>query len=190
MKNRWFPVIALVIMIALISAGCGVSKSEYNAVVVELDLVKQNNQVLQTQLQETQSQLIDAKTDLATAWVELETAQNDLETAQGQLQNAQAQVQSLQDDLDAARILPDEALGYAEFMDILMYEVWLAAGVTPNYTFSNAGEYQAALESKADDIGDAQLMSFVDEIETGPVSKDRLYEMCYYCLDKLEAILK
>jgi hypothetical protein len=225
MKNRWFLVILSVIAVTLISTGCGVSKSQYDAVAVELNLVKQDRQALQTQLQEAQSQLTDAKTDLARAQVklettqgQLETTQTDLESAQGQLQtaqtdrqtaqtqlqeaqsqltttktdlqNARAQVQSLQNTLDAARNIPAEALSYAEFMDILMYEVWMAAGVTPNFSFSTAGEYQTALKNRATTIGDAQLISFVAEIEAGPVDKDTLYGMCYYCLEKIEATLK
>ncbi len=225
MKKRWFLVIALVIIVTLISTGCGVSKSQYDAVAIELNLVKQDRQALQMQLQEAQSQITDAKTDLVRAQVELETtqgqlekAQTDLETAQGQiqtaqadrqtaqaqlqesqselaqtkadLQNALAQVQSLQNDLDAAGTIPAEALSYAEFMDILMYEEWLAAGVTPNFTFSTAGEYQTALKNRAASIGDATLIGFVAEIEAGTVSKDRLDSMGYYCLDKIESILK
>ena len=225
MKNRWFPIIILVIIVALISTGCGVSRSEYDAVAIELNLVKEDRQALQTQLQQAQSQLTDAKTDTVKAQVELETIQGqlektktDLETIQGQLQtvqadrqtaqiqlqdaqsqltatkselqNALAQVLSLQNDLDAARNIPDEALSYAEFMDILMYEVWMAAGVIPDFTFSTAGEYQTALKNRAASIGDAQLINFAAAIEAGPVSKDTLYGICYYCLDKIETILK
>ena len=225
MKNRWFSVITLVIITALIATGCDVSKSEYDAIAVELNLVKEDRQALQTQLQEAQSQLTDAKTDTVKAQVELEIAQeqlerkkNDLETSQEQfetakadlqmtqtqlqeaqsqlavtnnnLKNMQAQLLSLQNDLDAARIVPDEALRYAEFMDILMYEVWMAAGVIPNFTISTAGEYQTALKNRATSIGDTQLISFAATIEAGPVSKNTLYGMCYYCLDKIETILK
>jgi chromosome segregation ATPase len=232
MKLRSFLFIALVIIITLVSTGCGVSKSKYDAVTVELNLVKQDKQALQTQLQNAQSQLTDAKTDLVRAQVELEstqgqldktqtdleTTQGQLQTTQGQLQSAQddrqtlqtqlqetqsqlgttktdlqdalAQVQSLQNDLTAARDVPAEALSYAEFMDILMYEAWLAAGVTPNYTFATAGEYTTALKNRANSMGDAQLISFVAQIEAGTVNKDTLYVICYYCLDKLEEILK
>jgi outer membrane murein-binding lipoprotein Lpp len=225
MKNRWFLVISLVIILTLISTGCGVSRSKYDAVAAELNLMKQDRRALQTQLQETQSELTDAKVDQARVQVELETTQGqlektqtDLDTAQGQLQtalvdrqtaqtqlqeaqsqltalktglqDAQAQVQSLQNALDAAGNIPAGALSYVEFMDILMYEAWLAAGVTPNYTFSTGGEWKTALKNRATTIGDAQLISFVVEIEAGPVDKDRLYDMCYYCLDKVEAILK
>ena len=75
-------------------------------------------------------------------------------------------------------------------MDILMYEVWLASGITPDFTFSTAWEYQTALKNRADSIGDAQLMSFVVQLEAGPVGKDTLHYICYYCLDKLETILE
>lgn len=225
MKNRWFLVIPLVIIVTLISTGCGVSRSQYDAVSVELNLVKQDRQALQTQLQEAQSQLTDVKVDLARAQVELETtqgqlekAQTDLETAQGQLQTAQAeqqtaqgqlqeaqsqltatkndlqdaltQVQSLQNSLDAASSVPAEALSYAEFMDILMYEAWLAAGVTPNFTFSTAGEWKTALKNLAASIGDATLISYVEKIEAGPIDKDTLFSMGYYCLDKVETTLQ
>jgi chromosome condensin MukBEF ATPase and DNA-binding subunit MukB len=218
MKNRLFLVTLLVIIVTVISTGCGVSKSQYDAVAVELNLVKQDRQALQAQLQEAQSELLQTKTELTRAQVKLETAQTDLETAQGQLQvaqadrqtaqaqlqesqselaqtkadlqNALAQVQSLQNALDAAGTIPAEALSYAEFMDILMYEEWLAAGVTPNFTFSTAGEYLTALKNRAASIGDATLIGFVAEIEAGTFSRDRLDSMGYYCLDKIEAILK
>jgi ATP/maltotriose-dependent transcriptional regulator MalT len=198
MKNRWFPIVAfIIIIVALISTGCGVSRSEYDAVTVELNLLKEDRQELQTELHQAQSQLSNAMTDLVRAEVELETTQSqleetqtDLESVRGQLQNATAQVQSIQNELDAARSIPALALSYAEFMDIVMYEVWVVAGVTPNFVFSTAGEYQTALKNQAESIGDPQLNNFVSEIEAGPVTKDRLYEMCYYCLDKLESILK
>jgi multidrug efflux pump subunit AcrA (membrane-fusion protein) len=225
MKNRFFLITFLVITIAFISTGCGVSKSKYDAVSVELNLLKQDRQALQTQLQEAQSEITDTKTDLVRAQVELETtqgqletAQTDLETTQGQLQaaqvdrqafqaqlqeaqselaetktdlqNAQIQVQSLQNALDAAGNVPAVALSYAEFMDIAMYEFWLLHGVTPNFTFSSPGELEAALENRANNIGDATLIGFVAEIKAGPVSKDRWVSMGYYCLDKVEAILK
>jgi peptidoglycan hydrolase CwlO-like protein len=211
MKSRWFLVIVLVFIVTLPLTGCGISRSEYNAVADELDQEKQDKQELQTQLQEAQSRLSQAESDTIRAQVELEItqeqldkAQSDLETAQNQLQdaqsqlttinndlqNAQQQIQSLKNELNDARDAPDEALGYAEFMDVLMYEVWMMAGITPNYTFSNAGEYHTALRNLADSIGDAQLINFVAEIEAGPIEKDRAYEMCYYCLSELEMILK
>jgi multidrug efflux pump subunit AcrA (membrane-fusion protein) len=226
MKNRWFLLIPLITIVTLISTGCGVSQSEYDAVSVELKVVKQDREALQTQLQETQSQLIDAKTDLVRAQVELETTQGqldktqtDLETAQGQLQAAQAdrqtaqtqlqesqselaqtkndlqdalaQVQSLQNDLDAAGIIPAEALSYAEFMDIVMLELWMLSGVTPNFTISSVGELETALESRAASIGDATLINFVDKMKKGlVVDKNEYVQIGYYCLTKVEAILK
>jgi multidrug efflux pump subunit AcrA (membrane-fusion protein) len=218
MKNQWFTVISMVLIVILISTGCGVSESQYNAAAVELDLVKQDRQTLQTQLKEAQSQILNAKTDMTRAQVTLEVTQTDLEKTQGKLQtalvdqqtlktqlqetqsqlsatkndlqNALAQVQSLQNSLNTARIIPAKALSYAEFMDIVMYEVWMAAGVTPRFSFSSAGEWKTALKNRAASIGDAQLISFVAEIEAGTISKNRLYVMCYYCLDKIEVILK
>jgi hypothetical protein len=211
MKNRWFPVVILISILIMASTGCGVSKSEFDAVTIELKLVKEDRQALQTQLQEAQSQLTIAETDLTRTQTELETVQDhyeqiqtdyeiaqgqltktqaDLQTAQGLLQNTEAQAQLLQNELDIARNIPAIALSYAEFMDILMFEVWMVSGVTPNFTFSTSGEYQTALKNRADSIGEPQLINFVDEIESGPITKNRLYEMCYYCLDKLETILK
>jgi multidrug efflux pump subunit AcrA (membrane-fusion protein) len=225
MKNRLFLVTLLVITVALISTGCGVSKSQYDAVAVELNLVKQDRQALQAQLQEAQSELTDAKTDLVRAQVILETTQGQLQTAQtdlkatqdqlqaaqsdrqaeqtqlqeaqselaqtkNDLQDARAQVQSLQNDLDAAGGIPAEALSYAEFMDIVMYEVWMLSGVTPNFTFSSGGELETALENRAASIGDAELIDFVDEMKKGLVDKNTFVQIGYYCLDKVEAILK
>ena len=85
----------------------------------------------------------------------------------------------MQNELDAAHIIPALALSYMEFIDILMYEVWLVAGITPNFTFSTAGEYRAALKNQSSSIGDPELNNFVTELEAGPVTKNRLYEMCY-----------
>jgi hypothetical protein len=75
-------------------------------------------------------------------------------------------------------------------MDILMYEIWMAAGVTPRFTFSSAGEWHTTMKNRAAAIGDANLLGFVAEIEAHTVSKDRLYVMCYYCLSKVETTLK
>jgi hypothetical protein len=224
MKNRLLLVTLLVITVASISTGCGVSQSKYSAVSVELNLVKQDRQALQTQLQEAQSELMETKTDLVRAQVELETAQGqteqtDLKTTQDQLQAAQAerqaaqgqlqesqselaqikadlqdaltQVQSLQNDLDNAGDIPAVALSYAEFMDIVMFELWMVSGVTPNFTFSSGAELQTALENRAAGIGDAELIDFVDKMKKGlVVDKNEYVQIGYYCLDKIEAILK
>jgi myosin heavy subunit len=226
MKNRLLLVTLLVITVASISTGCGVSQSKYSAVSVELNLVKQDRQALQTQLQEAQSELMETKTDLVRAQVELETAQGQLQTeqtdlkttqdqlqaaqaerqaAQGQLQESQSelaqikadlqdaltQVQSLQNDLDNAGDIPAVALSYAEFMDIVMFELWMVSGVTPNFTFSSGAELQTALENRAAGIGDAELIDFVDKMKKGlVVDKNEYVQIGYYCLDKIEAILK
>ncbi len=211
MKNGWFLFIPLVIIVTLISTGCGVSGSQYDAVSIELNLAKQERQELKTQLQAAQSEAAVAKADLTRAQAGLGTAQGQLQAAQAErqatqtqlqavqsqltatktdLQSAQTMVQSLQNDLNAARGVPARALSYAEFMDILMYEFWMASGVTPSLTFSNAGEWLAALRNRANSIGDATLIGFVNELSKGPVDKNRIYSMDYYCVSKIKASLK
>jgi hypothetical protein len=217
-KNRWLLLVPLVVIITLISSGCGVSERDYDAVYIELNLVKQDRQELQTKLQGAQSELTLAKADLIRAQVGLETTQGQLQAAQADrqaaqtqlqatqaqlqavqsqftatmadLQSAQAKVQSLQNDLKAAGSIPARALSYAEFMDILMFEVWMASGVTPNFTFSTAGEWQTSLKNRANNIGDATLIGFVSQIEAGIIGKNTIYIMAYYCLAKMEATLR
>jgi DNA-binding protein H-NS len=218
MKNRWYLFVPLVIIVTLISTGCGISRSQYDAVSIELNLVKQDKQALQAKLDQAQSELTLARTDQVRTQVGLETAQGQLQSAQADrqaaqtqlqavqsqlqtaqsqltankadLQSVQAQVQTLQNALNAAKSVPAKALSYAEFMDILMFEVWMGSGVTPNFIFLSEGEWKSALRNRAASIGDATLVGFVNELEKGTITKNTLYSMAYYCLAKIEATLK
>jgi len=232
MKNRWLPVVTIILLVALLITGCGISQSQYDAIAAELDQAKQDQLATQTELETahidleaTQMQLQTAQSELTTTRTDLQTAQTDSKVSQVQLQAAQDQLQivqsdrqatqtqlatvqseltetlttletaqdrirSLQEDQDAADGKRAEALGYAEYVDISMIELFMAAGVDPRYTVSSSEEWYAAMHDKADSLGDTELVNYIEELENGTNDKDAylnlLSIMWYHCLGKIE----
>ena len=202
MKKRWFIVVIVILLVSSLITGCGVSKSQYDAATADL-------KVTQTQLQESQSELTKTKIDLQTAKTQYMTAdgqrqtvQNELEVTQKQLQavqseltktktdlqTAQAQVQSLQKDQDAATKKRVEALSYTELLVISMFEIWMSIGVNYGYTFANLADWKTAMTNKANSIGDAILLNYIKQLDTG--GKNAYYSLWYYCVDKIRQDLK
>jgi septal ring factor EnvC (AmiA/AmiB activator) len=117
MNKRWYILIVLVLLVSCLFTGCGVSKSQYDAVAAELETVKQERQAAQDQLQTTQAELSEVKLDLQTAQADLakaqqqldardeqlQEAQTDLQTTEGQLKMTQINLQAIQTQLDTTR---------------------------------------------------------------------------------------
>ena len=188
MKSRWFLVVIVTLLVSWLITGCGISQSQYDATVAELNQTIQNQQATQTQLQTAQSELAKTKTDLQTAQTQLQTAQSELAKTMTDLRTVQSQVKSLQKDQDAATEKRAETLSYAEFLDISMYELWAGSGIYPGFTFATAAEWEMAMASKATSIGDANLTYYIGQLDTG--GKHAYYTLWYYCLDRIEQDLK
>jgi peptidoglycan hydrolase CwlO-like protein len=103
MNKRWYIFIVLVLLVSCLTAGCGISKSQYDAVAAELETVKQERQAAQDQLQAAQSELSKTKSDLQTAQADLAKTQQQLNTKDEQLQAAQTDLQTAQGKLTSAQ---------------------------------------------------------------------------------------
>ncbi|GAG86902.1 unnamed protein product, partial [marine sediment metagenome] len=113
---------------------------------------------------------------------------DDLTAAQGDLTEAQAQIQPPQDDKEAAEEKLAEALAYAEYLDIALYPIWEEAGLTPRFAFKGDLEWMMELKTRADDMGDAELGNYLEELMEQ--SEGAIERMWYHCFDKIEETLK
>ena len=175
MRKTFLIGMVLILMLFLLpSCAAGISREEYDRISSDLAAAQTQNQSLQADLTEAQADLTEAQADLA--------------EAQADLAEAQAQIQSLQSDGGVAGEKCIEALAYAEYLDILMYQLWKEAKLTPRFDFEDDSEWMMELKSRADDIGDAELSNYAKELEERhEFAMERLW---FYCLDRIEKALK
>ena len=178
MKKAIMIGIALVLLLILLpscAAGVsGLSQEDYDKIVNDLAAI-------QTQIQSLQD-------DLTTTQAQIQSLQDDLTTAQDDLAKVQPQIQPLPEDKEAAEEKRAEALAYAEYLDILMYQLWKEAGLTPRFEFEDDSEWIMELKSRTDDMGDTELSNYAKELEERhEFAMERLW---YYCLDRIEKALK
>ena len=126
--------------------------------------------------------------DLTAAQGDLTAAQTQVQSLQADLAKAQAQIQPLPDDKEAAEEKLAEALAYVEYMDIVMYPIWKSAGLTPRFDFEDDMEWMMELRGRADDMGDAELSNYLEELLEG--DEEAMLRLCHYCLDRIEEALK
>ena len=74
MRNRWFLVVIVILLVSWLMTGCGISQSQYDAVTAELNNTKQELQASKATADSTQAKLTEmtatqekTKTDLQTA---------------------------------------------------------------------------------------------------------------------------
>jgi len=73
-------------------------------------------------------------------------------------------------------------------LDILLYPMWEEAGLTPRFAFESDIDWMIELRDKADDIGDAELSNYLEELLEGDDAAMNL--LWYHCLDRIEKALK
>jgi len=135
-----------------------------------------------------------AVSDLATAQAQVQSLQDDLTAAQtqirslqGDLAKAQAQIRSLRGGKTAEEKRA-EALAYAEYLDIVLYPNWKEAKLPPRFAFEDDAKWLTELQTRASDIGDAMLSSYLEELEKHrEAAAERLW---HYCLGRIEKVLK
>jgi peptidoglycan hydrolase CwlO-like protein len=103
MNKRWYILVVVVLVVSCPATGCGISKSQYDAVTAELETVKQERQAAQDQLQVAQSELSKTKSDLQAVQADSEKLQEQLDAKDGQLKAAQADLQTAQGKLTSAQ---------------------------------------------------------------------------------------
>jgi uncharacterized phage infection (PIP) family protein YhgE len=108
MQNRLFIVLVIIILVSCLVTGCGIGKSEYDAIKTELDAVKQDRQAAKDMLQAAQSEISRVKSDLQAVQLELSKVQGQ-GTIQGQLEQAKTDLQTAKEQLQAARADLQEA---------------------------------------------------------------------------------
>ena len=123
---------------------------------------------------------------------DLAATQTQTQSLQADLSKAQAQIQSLQSGKGGTEEKCAEALAYTEYLDILMNQVWKDAGLTPRFVFEDEIEEMLELRSRARDMGDTTLTSYVKELGPGneAAMKAAMTELWCYCLDRIEKALK
>jgi len=182
MKKAIATGIALVLMLFLLpSCAVGVPQEEYDRVSSDLAAA-------QTQIQSLQDDLTKAEARIQSLQGDLTEAEAQIQSLQGDLAKAQAQIQPSQDDKEIAEEKRAEALAYAEYLDILLYPLWEEAGLTPRFAFENDFEWMLELKSRTDDIGDAELSNYLEELMEQ--SEGAMERMWCHCLDRIENALK
>ena len=172
MRKTFLIGMVLILMLFLLpSCAAGISREEYDRISSDLAAAQTQNQSLQADLTEAQADLAEAQADLA---------------------EAQAQIQSLQSDGGVAGEKCIEALAYAEYVDVLMNPVWKDAGLTPRFIFEDEIEWMLELRSRASDMGDTELTSYVKELGSGDgaTMQATMTALWDYCLDRIEEALK
>ena len=172
MRKTFLIGMVLILMLFLLpSCAAGISREEYDRVGSDLAAAQTQNQSLQADLTEAQTQIQSLQADLT---------------------EVQAQIQSLQSDGGVAGEKCIEALAYAEYLDILMNPVWKDAGLTPRFAFEDEIEWMLELRSRASDMGDTELTSYVKELGPGDeaATQAAITKLWDYCLDRIEKALK
>ena len=169
----------VLVLLLFLSPSCaagvsGLSQEEYDKLVSDLAAV-------QTQIQSLQD-------DLTAAQSQIQSLQDDLTAVQGDLAKVQPQIQPLPEDKEVAEEKRAEALAYAEYMDILMYQLWKEAKLTPRFEFEDDSEWIMELRSRTSDMGDVELSNYAKELEERrEFAMERIW---YYCLDRIEKALE
>jgi len=133
--------------------------------------------------------------DLAAVQTQIQSLQDDLTAAQSQIQSLQGNLAEVQPQIqpppegkEVTGEKSTEALAYAEYMDILMYQLWKEAKLTPRFDFEDDSEWIAELRSRTSEMGDAELSNYATGLEERrEFAMERLW---YYCLDRIEKALK
>ena len=160
--------VLLLLLLPSCAAGVsGLSQEEYDKIVNDLAAI-------QTQIQSLQD--------------DLTTTQAQIQSLQGDLAKVQPQIQPLPEDKEVAEEKRAEALAYAEYMDIIMYQLWKEAKLTPRFEFEDDSEWIAEMRSRTSDMGDVELSNYAKELEERrEFAMERIW---YYCLDRIEKALK
>ena len=166
--------VLVLVLFLLPSCAAGVPQEEYDRVSSDLAAA-------QTQIQSLQGDLTAAQGDLT-------AAQTQIQSLQGDLAKAQTQVQPLQDAKEAVEAKRAEASVYAEYLDMLMYPLWKEAELTPRFAFESDIEWMMELKNRADDMGDAELGNYLEELMKGDDAAMNL--LWNHCLDSIEKALK
>ena len=173
-------------------------KSDLQAVQLELSKVQGQGTIqgqleqAQTDLQTTHEQLEVTRADLQEARTAYQTTLSELAGADADLQTAKTQVKSLQTDKDTASAKLVKALGYTEFLDMLMFEFWGANDLPFWYEYVSMDKLRADLNDRAETLGDTNLMPLYDQALQGNMTQRKMamYYLWYYIFGKIEAELK
>lgn len=171
MKRTIMVGMVLILMLFLLSS-CGVPQEDNDRVSSDLASA-------QTQIQSLEGELTAVRGDLT-------KAEGELAAAQADLTKAQAQIQPLQSDKEVADKKCAEALAYAEFVDVFMYPAWIEAGLSPRFVFEDDVDWLIELTSRASDMGDTKLSSYIKELDEAAT----VLALSDYCLDRIEKALK
>ena len=104
MKNLWFLVGMIFLLLPWLLVGCGVAQEEHNAVVAQLSEARQELQNVQSELEATQANASELNSGLEKAEAELKATQDELEAAQAELEATKANASELNSGLEKAEV--------------------------------------------------------------------------------------
>jgi type II secretory pathway pseudopilin PulG len=133
--------------------------------------------------------------DLAAIQTQIQSLQDDFNEAQALIQSLQGEsakvqppTQPLPEEKGVTEEKPAEALAYAEYMDVLMYQLWKDSELTPRFDFADDTEWMMELRSRTSEMGDAELTNYATELEER--REFAMEQLWFYCLDRIEKALK
>ena len=92
MRKKGFLAGVVLLLVLLLTVGCGVPKEDYEAVVAERDSAQTELQSVKSELDGVESQLDVVKTELATVKAELQSTQSELSAAQSTMQAQEQEI--------------------------------------------------------------------------------------------------
>jgi len=178
MKQRWFLISIVLLLVSLLVTGCGVAQEDYAAaqgqvasLQSELAGAQSDLAAAQGQMASLQSELAGAQSDLAAAQGQVASLQSELAGARSDLAAAQGQVASLQDDYEnVSAELAEIKQVYppGDFKSLTELEAWVANHVQPSAMYLD-GDFRSALKIQSQGLDDGYLISVVfDEDDTDP----------------------
>jgi len=174
MRKTILIIITSIVTLSLLSSCTGVSQEDYDKVSNDLAAAQNQIQSLQDDLTEAQGKI--------------QPLQDSLATAEAELAKAQKEIQSLKSNNAAASASRATALAYAEFLDIVMYKIWLdREDIDPRFFFSEEDVWLVEMRVRADYMKDDKLIEIVEQIEIGLFPN--ITDLVYYCLGRIERAL-
>jgi len=157
MRRRWFLITSFLVLVILFASGCGVSRDEYDTVVVNLEKVQQ--------------ELLSVKAELTAS----QSRNSDLMASQ---EEAEVELEALKGELDKIRELwpPQYFSSSTELRD------WLVENVVSEFSPTTVAEtlYMKGLQIQEDALKDGYIISV--DLDPGK-QKDEWYITCVAVID-------
>jgi len=89
-----------------------------------------------------------------------------LKQMQTQLAGLTTQVQTLTTQNAATQVKLTKALGYVEYLDVMLWSAWKQMNITPRFNFDNEVSYMLDLQNRSRALNDTQLSNLLQSFAT------------------------